>query len=201
MHTAIIFIGLIGLMVMAYRGASIILIAPVFAVVAALGSEHASLPIFSELYMTKAAEYLKNYYPIFLFGAIFARLMEKGGMAASVAGKIIELLGEKRAVLAVLLGCGVLTYGGLSVFVVAFGYVSIGAVSIQEASHSKETAASSSVDGYFLLCYGSTAWYSADSEHYPFLILWYIYLVWYGYRYLCFCNLPGNGLGLDFLPC
>ena len=96
MDTAIIFVALIGLMVMAYRGASIILIAPVFAVVAALGSEHASLPIFSELYMTKAAEYLKNYYPIFLFGAVFARLMEKGGMAASVAGKIIEILGERR---------------------------------------------------------------------------------------------------------
>ena len=82
MDTAIIFVALIGLMVMAYRGASIILIAPVFAVVAALGSEHASLPVFSELYMTKAAEYLKNYYPIFLFGAVFARLMEKGGITS-----------------------------------------------------------------------------------------------------------------------
>ena len=133
MDTAIIFVALIGLMVMAYRGASIILIAPVFAVVAALGSEHASLPIFSELYMTKAAEYLKNYYPIFLFGAVFARLMEKGGMAASVAGKIIEILGEKRAVLAVLLGCGALTYGGLSVFVVAFVMYPFGAVVFKKA--------------------------------------------------------------------
>lgn len=133
MDTAIIFVALIGLMVMAYRGASIILIAPVFAVVAALGSEHASLPIFSELYMTKAAEYLKSYYPIFLFGAIFARLMEKGGMAASVAGKIIDLLGEKRAVLAVLLGCGALTYGGLSVFVVAFVMYPFGAVVFKKA--------------------------------------------------------------------
>ena len=133
MDTAIIFVALIGLMVMAYRGASIILIAPVFAVVAALGSEHASLPIFSELYMTKAAEYMKNYYPIFLFGAVFARLMEKGGMAASVAGKIIEILGEKRAVLAVLLGCGALTYGGLSVFVVAFVMYPFGAVVFKKA--------------------------------------------------------------------
>ena len=133
MDTAIIFVALIGLMVMAYRGASIILIAPVFAVVAALGSEHASLPVFSELYMTKAAEYLKNYYPIFLFGAVFARLMEKGGMAASVAGKMIELLGEKRAVLAVLLGCGALTYGGLSVFVVAFVMYPFGAVVFKKA--------------------------------------------------------------------
>lgn len=133
MDTAIIFIALIGLMYMAYRGASVILVAPLFAVVAALGSEHAALPIFSELYMTKAAEYIKNYYPIFLFGAIFARLMEKGGMAASVAGKIIEILGEKRAVLAVLLGCGALTYGGLSVFVVAFVMYPFGAVVFKKA--------------------------------------------------------------------
>ncbi len=133
MDTAIIFVALIGLMIMAYRGASIILVAPVFAVVAALGSEHASLPVFSEFYMTKAAEYFKNYYPIFLFGAVFARLMEKGGMAASVAGKIIEVLGEKRAVLAVLLGCGALTYGGLSVFVVAFVMYPFGAVVFKKA--------------------------------------------------------------------
>ena len=133
MDTAIIFIALIGLMYMAYRGASVILVAPLFAVVAALGSEHAVLPIFSELYMTKAAEYVKNYYPIFLFGAVFARLMEKGGMAASVAGKIIEILGEKRAVLAVLLGCGALTYGGLSVFVVAFVMYPFGAVVFKKA--------------------------------------------------------------------
>lgn len=133
MDTAIIFVALIGLMVMAYRGASIILVAPVFAVVAALGSEHASLPIFSELYMTRAAEYFKNYYPIFLFGAVFAKLMEKGGMAASVAGKIIEVLGEKRAVLAVLLASGALTYGGLSVFVVAFVMYPFGAVVFKKA--------------------------------------------------------------------
>ncbi|MBR2143536.1 GntP family permease [Anaerovibrio sp.] len=133
MDTAIIFIALIGLMYMAYRGASVILVAPLFAVVAALGSEHGVLPIFSELYMTKAAEYVKNYYPIFLFGAVFARLMEKGGMAASVAGKIIDILGEKRAVLAVLLGCGALTYGGLSVFVVAFVMYPFGAVVFKKA--------------------------------------------------------------------
>ena len=133
MGTITIFIGLLGLMYLAYRGCSIILVAPLFAVVAALGSEHAALPVFSELYMTKAAEYLKTYYPIFLFGAVFAKLMEKGGLASSVAGKIIEVLGEKRAVLAVLLGCGALTYGGLSVFVVAFVMYPFGAVVFKKA--------------------------------------------------------------------
>lgn len=124
---------LVGLMYFAYRGWSIILIAPIFAGVAALASIFGVLPTYSELYMTRMAEYTKSYYPIFLFGAVFARLMEKGGLASSVAAKIVDVLGEKRAVLAVLLGCGALTYGGLSVFVVAFVMYPFGAVVFRKA--------------------------------------------------------------------
>ena len=120
METLCIGVSIVGLMMFAYRGWSIILIAPFFAILAAIFSEFGIMPIYSELYMTRLAEYIKTYYPVFLFGAVFARLMEKGGLASSIAGKIISLLGVQRAILAVLLGCAALTYGGLSVFVVAF---------------------------------------------------------------------------------
>ena len=114
-------------MMFAYRGWSIILIAPFFAIVAALLSEFGIMPTCSELYMTRLAEYTKTYYPVFLFGAVFARLMEKGGLASAIAGKIISMLGETRAILAIILGCAALTYGGLSVFVVAFVMYPFGA--------------------------------------------------------------------------
>lgn len=120
-------------MFFAYRGWSIILIAPFFAVLAAAFSEFGILPVYSELYMTRLAEYTKSYYPVFLFGAVFARLMEKGGLATSIAGKIMDLLGEQRAILAVLLGCAALTYGGLSVFVVAFVMYPFGAELFRKA--------------------------------------------------------------------
>ncbi len=125
--------GILGLMFFAYRGWSIILIAPFFAMLAALLSEFGILPTYTELYMTRLAEYTKTYYPVFLFGAIFARLMEKGGLASAIAGKIISLLGEQRAILAVLLGCAALTYGGLSVFVVAFVMYPFGASIFKKA--------------------------------------------------------------------
>ena len=125
--------GILGLMSFAYRGWSIILIAPFFAVLAALLSEFGILPVYSELYMTRLAEYTKTYYPVFLFGAVFARLMEKGGLASAIAGKIMAILGEKRAILAVLLGCAALTYGGLSVFVVAFVMYPFGAEIFRKA--------------------------------------------------------------------
>lgn len=133
METFCIGVGILGLMSFAYRGWSIILIAPFFAVVAALMSEFGILPIYSELYMTRLAEYTKTYYPVFLFGAVFARLMEKGGLASAIAAKIMSLLGEKRAVLAVLIGCAALTYGGLSVFVVAFVMYPFGAEIFRKA--------------------------------------------------------------------
>ena len=125
-------------MMFAYRGWSIILIAPFFAVLAAILSEFGIMPTYSELYMTRLAEYVKTYYPVFLFGAVFARLMEKGGLASAIAGKIISILGETRAILAVLLGCVALTYGGLSVFVVAFVMYPFGAEIFRKANIPKK---------------------------------------------------------------
>ena len=138
METFCIAVGIIGLMTFAYRGWSIILIAPFFAVLTAIISEFGILPVYSELYMTRLAEYTKTYYPIFLFGAVFARLMEKGGLASAIAGKIIALLGETRAIAAVLLGCAALTYGGLSVFVVAFVMYPFGAEIFRKADIPKK---------------------------------------------------------------
>ena len=134
METFCIGVAIVGLMMFAYRGWSIILIAPFFAIIAALLSEFGIMPTYSELYMTRLAEYTKTYYPVFLFGAVFARLMEKGGLASAIAGKIISLLGEKQAVLAVILGCAALTYGGLSVFVVAFVMYPFGAEIFRKAN-------------------------------------------------------------------
>lgn len=133
METFCIGVAIVGLMLFAYRGWSIILIAPFFAMLAALFSHFGIMPIYSEMYMTRLAEYTKTYYPVFLFGAVFARLMEKGGLASAIAGKIMDVLGEKQAVLAVILGCAALTYGGLSVFVVAFVMYPFGAEIFRKA--------------------------------------------------------------------
>jgi len=126
------------LMYFAYRGYSIILFAPLFAMIASIGSGYALMPVFSEIYMTKAAEYIKTYYPIFLLGAVFAKMMEDGGLANAVAAKIVHSLGKEKAILAVLLGCGVLTYGGLSVFVVAFVMYPFSAILFRQAGIPKK---------------------------------------------------------------
>ena len=80
MEFALIVTSLFAYMYVAYRGYSIILFAPLFAIIASIGSNYGLMPVYSEIYMTKVAEYIKTYYPVFLLGAVFAKTMEEAGL-------------------------------------------------------------------------------------------------------------------------
>jgi H+/gluconate symporter-like permease len=64
--------------------------------------------------------FLLKFFPIFLLGALFGRLMADSGAATAIANTVVEKLGASKAILAVILVCAILTYGGVSLFVVAF---------------------------------------------------------------------------------
>lgn len=115
-----IIIGLVLLMALAYLGWSIIWIAPLIALLVAGLEGLDLLPAYTEIYMTGFVDFAKKWFPVFLLGAIFGKLMEETGMAQSVAFKITQLIGKKKAILGVLVGAAVLTYGGVSLFVVVF---------------------------------------------------------------------------------
>ncbi len=109
------------LMIVAYRGYSVILFAPVAALGAVLLTD-ASLvaPMFTGLYMDKLVGFLKLYFPVFLLGAVFGKLIEVSGFSKSIVAATIRLVGSERAMLSIVLVCALLTYGGVSLFVVVF---------------------------------------------------------------------------------
>lgn len=116
-----IFFALIALMYLAYRGINVLLLAPILALVACLF--HPGTPLlasYTQIFMPALANYLLQYFPIFVLGAIFGRVMNDTGAAYSIANFITKRLGPKYAVLAVIITCSLLTYGGVSLFVVAF---------------------------------------------------------------------------------
>lgn len=115
------------LMIVAYRGLPVILFAPLCAMLAVALSGGPLLPSYTETYMTGAADYIRAFFPIFLLGAVFGKLMETSGAAAAIAAAIARALGPAHAVPAVVLACAVLTYGGVSLFVVAFAVYPFGA--------------------------------------------------------------------------
>ncbi|MCE4223931.1 GntP family permease [Methylobacterium sp. C25] len=109
------------LMAVAYRGFSVILFAPIAAMAAVLVTDPAAVPtIFSGLFMEKMVGFLKLYFPLFLLGAVFGKLIEISGFARSIVGAVTGLLGQGRAVAAIVLVGAILTYGGVSLFVAVF---------------------------------------------------------------------------------
>lgn len=122
MSVLILLLALGLLMGVAYRGFSVIVGAPLCALLAiglALGPS-AMLPAFSGLFMKAMVDFIALYLPVFLLGALFGKMMELTGSAASISAAIVGVLGERHTMGAVVLACAVLTYGGVSLFVVAF---------------------------------------------------------------------------------
>lgn len=116
------------LMLLAYRGMSVLILAPVMALLAVLlsGNPGDLLPVYTQVFMKAMGGYLIQYFPLFLLGSVFGKLMESSGYALVIANGITQKLGSQHALLAVVLACAILTYGGVSLFVVAFMMYPIG---------------------------------------------------------------------------
>ncbi|MBM0103881.1 GntP family permease [Steroidobacter sp. S1-65] len=121
MTFAIVVLALGLLMLAAYRGYSVILFAPLAALLAVLLTDPAAVPsVFTGLFMERMVGFLKLYFPVFLLGAVFGKLIELSGFSQSIAAAVIRLVGQERAILSIVLVCALLTYGGVSLFVVVF---------------------------------------------------------------------------------
>jgi len=111
----------LGLLIwLAYRGWSVLLLAPATALVAAAVAREPLLAHWTQTFMGSAAQFLAQFFPLFLLGALFGKLMEDSGSVEAIARFMTERLGTRRAVLAVVLAGAVVTYGGVSVFVALF---------------------------------------------------------------------------------
>jgi H+/gluconate symporter-like permease len=129
-----IILSLFGLMYMAYLGFSVILFAPAFALLAAALQGLPVMPGYTELFMAKTVGYIKAFFPVFMLGAVFGKVMEDTLLAKGISSFIMQKLGMKRAMLAVVLSCAILTYGGVSLFVVVFAVYPFGAALYKEAN-------------------------------------------------------------------
>ena len=127
------------LMYLAYRGISVIILAPLLALFAVLmgsigtGDAHL-MATYTEVFMVSLGGYVKSYFPVFLLGALFGKLMDDSGSAQAISEFIVRKIGKKREVLAIVLSCAILTYGGVSLFVVAFAAYPIAAALFRESN-------------------------------------------------------------------
>lgn len=120
MSVVLILIALFLLIAGAWAGLSVLVLAPLLAALAALASGMPVLAGYTQVFMTAAGGFVVQFFPLFLLGALFGKVMEASGAAERLAQAIAAVVGPANALLAVVLACAVLTYGGVSLFVVAF---------------------------------------------------------------------------------
>lgn len=122
-------LGLIGalaaLIWLTLRGMNLFIAAPLCALLVALSS---NITIFNgindgdfvSIYMSGFSGFIQAWFFMFLLGSLFGKFMEDTGAADAIARYITDKIGMKHAVFAIVLACALLTYGGVSVFIVAF---------------------------------------------------------------------------------
>lgn len=115
-----VILSLIVLITLAYRGHSVIAMAPIAASVAVIFSGAPLLASYTQVYMPALAGFIASFFPLFITGAILGKLMSVSGYAQDLANGISKVLGPQRALLVTVLATSILTYGGVSAWVVVF---------------------------------------------------------------------------------
>ncbi|SFN41876.1 GntP family permease [Xenorhabdus japonica] len=131
-----IILSLLMMMYFAYKGVSVLLLAPILALFAVLLSGEISqlFGFYTQIFMSGLGDYVVKYFPLFLLGAVFGKLMEDSGSAQSIAYSLVQKLNGNNALLAVVITCSILTYGGVSLFVVGFAVFPIAAAIFHTAN-------------------------------------------------------------------
>ena len=108
-------------MYVAYKGHSVVLFAPVAALLAVLLTDPTLVaPMYLGVFMDKMVNFVKLYFPVFMLGAVFGKVIELSGYSKSIVSSVVGAIGHERAMLAIVVVCAILTYGGVSLFVVVF---------------------------------------------------------------------------------
>jgi len=113
-------------MYLAMKGVSILVIAPLAALLVVLTN---GMDIFGALiteetsFMTGLAGFVGKYFAVFLLGSILAKYIEESGAAKSIANAVLKTTGTDKpysVLIAILVITSILTYGGVSLYVVLF---------------------------------------------------------------------------------
>lgn len=142
-------ISLVFLITLAYRGHSVIYIAPIAALIAVIFSGVPLLATYTQVFMPAMGGFLISYFPLFLTGAIFGSLMSATGYAQDIAHWLATLIGPSKAIFITVLATSLLTYGGVSAWVVIFSIFPIATALFREADIPRRLMPASVMLGLF----------------------------------------------------
>ena len=150
-----IFVSLAMLIFLAYRGHSVIAIAPLASLVALLFSGAPLLASYTQIFMPALAGFIGSFFPLFLTGAIFGRLMSVSGYAEGFATWISRVFGPRQGILVTVLASALLTYGGVSAWVVVFSVFPIATSLFRQADIPRRLMPAAIAAGFLTFALGA----------------------------------------------
>lgn len=152
------------LVFLAMKGIHVLAIALICSIILAATSGMNVWTVLTENYMPGFSSFITANFLVFLAGALFGKFMNDSHAADAIANWIVKKLGASKAVLAVVLSCFVLCYGGVSVFVVGFTIFPIAISLFKEADLPRNMLPATIGFGSDHIC-DDLSWYTADSEY------------------------------------
>jgi H+/gluconate symporter-like permease len=151
-----------------------------------------------------------------MLGAIFGKVIELSGFSKSIVSAVIRFVGQKRAMLSIVLVCAILTYGGVSLFVVVFAVYPFAAEMFRQGGIPKRLIPGTIALGAFTFTMDSlpgtpqiqniipTTFFKTDTYAAPWLgILGSIFILIVGLAYLDWrrrqAAAKGEGYGTDLV--
>ena len=209
MNFLIVLASLLLLMYIAYRGYSVILFAPVCALLAVLFTNPSYvLPMFSGIFMEKMVGFVKLYFPVFMLGAVFGKVIELSGFSRSIVSSVIGIVGRERAMLSIVIVCALLTYGGVSLFVVVFAVYPFAAEMFRQSDIPKRLIPGTIALGAFTFTMDSlpgtpqiqniipTTFFKTDTWAAPWLgVIGSVFILIVGMAYLSWCRKRAQSAG------
>jgi len=150
-----IFVSLALLIGLAYRGHSVIAVAPIAAAVSMLFAGVPVLAGYTQIFMPALGGFIISYFPMFLTGAIFGKLMTISGFAESIASWIARVVGARHAIFITALLSALITYGGINAWVVVFTVFPIAKSLFQQADIPKRLIPAAIAAGFLTFALGT----------------------------------------------
>lgn len=133
MNLAGVVLAVVLLVVLIYKRVSLIPATLVCVVVLALTNGMGFLELVMDHYAVSLSGFIGKYFLVFVTNALFGKIMEETLLAASFSRMIGRAFGDRNAVYGAMLATALLSFGGVSVFVIVFTVYPIFLATFQKA--------------------------------------------------------------------
>lgn len=113
-------LAVIAIVALIWRGWHMVVVSLVASLIVILANGLDVLSAINESYMGDMAAFVGSWFLLFALGSVFGRVMGDSGASAGIASSMLRLVGEKHALLVIMVTGLVLSYGGISAFIIAF---------------------------------------------------------------------------------